>query len=285
MAIKKHKISLANLRKKIKLFEEQDIVVLYSAIFVTGGKKDKFVDKASVSKLALITKNLKCENPDKIKVELYDSKDLVNTIWFTEFKFNEPEIVSEIPKQSGFQGLGELEIGRIVDERFKERQRLEEYEQLKERVMELAEENEEFQDTIDELQTENERLEKIIESKTQVRYYAGMLGDILESFGIAKSKVKSPLASLMGVTEEEEKEEEIQYTRSKSEPTKETTEQQDEIPTFTFNEDGRNEIITLMSEYLKHVNDQILGEVFSIFSDIEKTPTLAKELIQYLHSK
>ena len=111
-----------------------------------------------------------------------------------------------------------------------------------------------------------------------------MLGDILESFGIAKSKVKSPLASLMGVTEEEEKEEEIQYTR-KSEPTKDITEKQEEIPTFTFNEDGRKEIITLMSEYLKHVNDQILGEVFSIFSDIEKTPTLAKELIQYLHSK
>jgi len=280
MAPKKHNLDLSYLRDRIQIYQAEGKDVLYTAIFITDKLKDKIVDRASPKQLAHITKSLKYVNPDKIRVELYDGKEAKNMLWFTEYELNKPELETKQP--TTFQGFGEAEINSIVDQRFRERKQQEEFVQLKEQVTELTTELDEQRNLVEELETENERLEKVLESKTQVRYYAGMLGDILESFGIAKSKVKSPLATLMGVTDVEEKEEQIQYTR-KSKPA--PTENTEQIQTFTFNEQGRNEIITLMSEYLKNVDDQILGEVFTIFSDIEKTPERAKELIHFLQSK
>jgi predicted RNase H-like nuclease (RuvC/YqgF family) len=126
--------------------------------------------------MALITKNLKYENPDKIRIELYDGKDAVNTLWLSEIKLAMPKPETEADSNS-FRGLGEADISRIMDERFKERQRLAEYEQLKERVLELTGENEELRDTIEQLENHASKVETELESKKQIRYYAGMLGE------------------------------------------------------------------------------------------------------------
>lgn len=273
----KYTLNLSNIRTKIRTYQEQGKDVLFSAIFITGRDKTKLIDKAPVQQLSLITKNLKCENPDKIRIELYDGKETINPLWLKEIVLTLPEPEMET---SGFKGLGEAEINRIVDDRFRERQRISEYEQLKERVMDLTGENEELHDTIDELESQNQQLELELEGKKQVKYYAGMLGDILESFGIAKDTVKRPLAELMGINETDEP--------KKLETTKEDGSGiVDQVESgFTTPElEKRKEIILLISEYLKTTSNETLVNLFNIFSEIELDNTLANLIIEFIKQK
>jgi len=273
----KYTLNLSNIRTKIRTYQQQGKDVIFSAIFITGRDKTKLIDKAPVQQLSLITKNLKCENPDKIRIELYDGKETINPLWLKEIVLSLPEPELET---SGFKGLGEAEINRIVDDRFRERQRITEFEQLKERVMDLTEENEELHDSIEELESQNQQLELELEGKKQVKYYAGMLGDILESFGIAKDTVKRPLAELMGINERDEP--------KKLEPSKEDSSGiVDQVESgFTNPEiEKRKEIILLISEYLKSTSNETLVNLFNIFSEIELDNTLANLVIEFIKQK
>ena len=279
METDKYTLNLSNIRTKIRTYQNQGNEVLYSAIFITGKEKIKLIDRAPVKQLSLVTKNLKYETPDKVRIELYNGKETPNPLWFKELILvqQEPEI-----EPSNFKGLGEAEINQIVDLRFKERQRTVEYEGLKERVQELTEENEELQDSIEELETENTRMEQELESKKQVRYYAGMLGDIFESFGIDKGRIKKPIAELMGITDTDEKPKQIgSATADSSGIVDETIKNQ--AP--TAEEQKRTEIITLIAEYLKTTSNQTLANVFSIFSEIEANNSVADKIIEFLNTQ
>ena len=271
----KYTLNLSNIRTKIRTYQEQGKDVLFSAIFITGKEKTKLVDRAPVGQLSLITKNLKCENPDKIKIELYDGKETSNPLWLKELILAQPEPEGE---PTGFKGLGEVEINQIVDERFRERQRSAEYEELKERVMELTEENEELHDSIEELETENSRLEQELEAKKQIKYYAGMLGDIFESFGISKDRIKKPIAELMGISDKDEKPKQLEAKADNSGIVDEAK------PSPTTEEQKRTEIISLIAEYLKSTSNQTLANVFSIFSEIEANNGIADKIIQYINT-
>lgn len=265
--------SMGNIRTKIRTYQKQGKNVLYSAIFITGKDKVKLVDRAPIAQLSLVTKNLQCETPDKVRIELYDGKEAPNPLWIKELPVKQ-EI--EIEPQQGFKGLGEAEINEIVDQRFRERQRAVEYEQLKERVLELTSENEELQDSIEELENENDRLEQELEAKKQVRYYAGMLGDIFESFGIDKGRIKKPIAELMGINDTDEKPKQISSPDSSGIV--------EEKPTQSAEEKKRSEIITLIADYLKSTSNQTLANVFTIFSEIEADNTIADKLLEHIES-
>lgn len=270
----KYTLNLSNIRTKIRTYQEQGKDVLFSAVFITGKEKTKLVDRAPVGQLSLITKNLKCENPDKIRIELYDGKENPNPLWLKELVLTqtEPEV-----EASSFKGLGEVEINRIVDERFRERQRNAEYETLKERVMELTEENEELHDSIEELENENSRLEQELEGKKQIKYYAGMLGDIFESFGISKDRIKKPIAELMGINYTDEKPKSLESKTDNSGIVDEPK------SASSTEEQKRTEIISLVAEYLKTTSNQTLANVFSIFSEIEADNSIADKIIQYIN--
>ncbi len=271
----KYTLNLSNIRTKIRTYQEQGKDVLFSAVFITGKEKTKLVDRAPVGQLSLITKNLKCENPDKIRIELYDGKESPNPLWLKELVLAQPEPEVEA---SGFKGLGEVEINRIVDERFRERQRNAEYETLKERVMELTEENEELHDSIEELENENSRLEQELEGKKQIKYYAGMLGDIFESFGISKDRIKKPIAELMGINDTDEKSKSIEAKTDNSGIVDEPK------SASSTEEQKRTEIISLVAEYLKTTSNQTLANVFSIFSEIEADNSISDKIIQYINT-
>lgn len=271
----KYTLNLSNIRTKIRTYQEQGKDVLFSAVFITGKEKTKLVDRAPVGQLSLITKNLKCENPDKIRIELYDGKENPNPLWLKELVLAQPEPEVEA---SSFKGLGEVEINRIVDERFRERQRNAEYETLKERVMELTEENEELHDSIEELENENSRLEQELEGKKQIKYYAGMLGDIFESFGISKDRIKKPIAELMGINDTDEK------TKSLEAKTDNSGIVDEPKSASSTEEQKRTEIISLVAEYLKTTSNQTLANVFSIFSEIEADNSIADKIIQYINT-
>lgn len=271
----KYTLNLSNIRTKIRTYQEQGKDVLFSAIFITGKEKTKLVERAPVGQLSLVTKNLKCENPDKIRIELYDGKESPNPLWLKELILTQPEPEVEQP---GFKGFGEVEINRIVDERFRERQRLAEYETLKERVLELTGENEELHDSIEELENENSRLEQELEAKKQIKYYTGMLGDIFESFGISKDRIKKPIAELMGINDSEEK---PKLSGSKTDNSGIVDEKQTEA---SSEEQKRSEIIALIAEYLKTTSNQTLANVFSIFSEIEADNEIADKIIHYINT-
>lgn len=275
----KYTLNLSNIRTKIRTYQQQGKDVLFSAIFITGKEKTKLVDHAPVGQLSLITKNLKCENPDKIRIELYDGKENTNPLWLKEIVLFAPETETE---PGGFKGFGEAEINRIVDERFREKQRLAEYEQLKERVLELTGENEELHDTIDELESHNAQLEQELDNKKQIRYYTGMLGDILESFGIAKDRIKKPIAELMGITGDEDTTKQLEV---KKEDNSGIVENKNAATGLSPEEQKRNEIIALIAEYLKTTSNEILAGIFSIFSEIEQNNSMAAEILQFINQK
>jgi hypothetical protein len=277
----KYSLNLSNIRTKIRTYQEQGKDVLFSAIFITGREKSKLIDRAPVQQLSLITKNLKYENPDKVRIELFDGKDAVNPLWLKEIILAMPESESENESNS-FRGLGEAEISRIVDERFREKQRLAEYEQLKERVLELTGENEELRDTIEELENHTSQVESELENKKQIRYYAGMLGDILESFGIARDKVKKPLAELMGLNDTVENTKSIEPKRDDGSGIVEIREP---VKGLSAEEQKRNEIIALVAEYLKTTSNEILGTIFTIFSEVEQDNSLAPEIVGFINQK
>lgn len=264
---------MANIREKIRTFEKQGKNVVYTAVFITGKEKIKLVDRAPATELALVGRNLKYENPDKVRIELYDGEQSKNMLWVAEIMINR-QVDEDKPSISGFQGLGEAEINQIVDERFRQRQQNLEYEQLKEQVADLSEENQGLQDELEVLRNEKEELEKEIESKKNIRYYAGMLGDILESFGIAKEKIRTPLAGLMGISDDQKsKEDAVEFIDNSGLDKSASPE-----------EEKRSEIISLISEYLRTTNNQTLANVFSIFSEIEKDENVADTLMQYLNT-
>jgi hypothetical protein len=273
-------LNLGNIRTKIRTYLKQNKDVLFTAIFITGKEKHKLMDRAPVKHLALITKNLMYETPDRIRIELYDGKESANPLWLHDYPLamQEPETDNNA---SNLNGLGEVEISRIVDERFKERQRLVEYEQLKERVLELTVENEELKDTIEELENHASQVESELESKKQIRYYAGMLGDILESFGIARDKVKKPLAELMGINDTGDS----KSITMKQDDRSGIVETQETVSGLSPEDQKRSEIIALVAEYLKTTSNEILGAVFAIFSAIEQDNGLAPEIVGFINRK
>ncbi len=276
----KYTLNLSNIRTKIRTYQEQGKDVLFTAIFISGREKSKLIDRAPVQQLALITKNLKYENPDKVRIELYDGKDAVNPLWLKEILLASQQTAMET-EPSNFKGFGEAEISRIVDERFQERQRLAEYEQLKERVLELTGENEELRDTIEQLENHTSQVETELESKKQIRYYAGMLGDILESFGIARDRVKKPLAELMGLNDTMDP----KTMQCKQDDRSGIVDTHESASSQSLEDQKRSEIIALVAEYLKTTSNEILGAVFTIFSEIEQDNVLALEIVKFINQK
>jgi uncharacterized protein YukE len=263
-------IDLSNVRTKIRSFQKQGKEILYSAIFFIEGKKQKLVDMADPAQLSLVTKNLKYETPEKIRIELYDKNNSRNHIWLKEFIFQPHAIETEKPASS----LGEAEISQIVDQRMAERQRLAEYEELKSLAKELNQENHELQEKIAELEAANDELQAELEQKSTIRYYAGMLGDVLVSLGMKKEKMQKTLAGLIGM--DDEKPEQKQLTAEKNDSSGIVEEK-------PVKEDPqRTEVIDLIVQYLKSLPNVTLANVFKIFSAIEQDPSLGDEILEFL---
>jgi len=267
-------------RARIKSLSAGGDNVLISAYFITGKDRVKTLEKASPEYLSLLGKSLKYEDPDKVRIDYYNGKDTRNTIWVDEFPLKEKQ--DQSINNSGFQGLGEAEINRIVDERFQEKQRMIEFDEMKNRVQELTTENDELHDQLFKLETAKEQLETDLESKKQIRYYAGMLGDILESFGIAKDKVKRPLAELMGFNDDEKKDKNL---NAHKEDNSGIVDEGNKTSNQSEEDQKRNEIISLVADYLKTTSNTTLANIFSIFSEIEQNNVVADDIIQFLNTK
>lgn len=260
---------LKSLNQKANRETENGSDVLFSLSIVSGNKSQKVLDKEPAEYMSKqVNHFVRTEKPEIIKVDLFTGEGR----WIDG---NVCDLRPKTPVTPTFQGFGEAEVSAMVEKRLQEMKREEEFKEMKEIVKELAGENETLKARVDELENEKDGLEEELEKKKQVKYYTGMIGDILESIGIPKERIKKPIAELMGINDEEEKQ--------KLPPASDSS-------GIVENESGpadvkRAEIIGLISEYLKSVSNQILGELFTIFSEVESEPALAADILEYLKKR
>lgn len=258
---------LKSLNQKANRETENGTDVFFSLSVVQGNKSQKVFDKEPVETMSKQVNHLvRTEKPEIIKVDLFTD----NGKWIDG---NVCDLRAKTTVSPTFQGLGEAEVSAMVEKRMQDLRREDEFRELKEIVKELAGENEILKNKVEELEQENENLEEDLEKKKQVKYYAGMLGDILESLGIPKERIRKPIAELMGINDSE--------NNKTLHPSPDGSGIVDDNPENA----KRAEIIGLISDYLKTVNNQLLGELFSIFSEVEANHNLAGEIIEYLQKR
>lgn len=272
---------LKSLHAKANKEIEKGNEIYFNACVVNNNKTHKLLDMEPVDTLTRQINNMvKTEKPEIIKVDL-----LTEDGHWIDGSVCDLRPKSSIQKSQGFQGLGEAEINALVERRFDEKKKDDDFKEMKDIVKDLGKENEELKTRVEELEAENEELERSLESKKQIKYYAGMLGDILESIGIRKDKLRKPLAELMGLDEKEEKKQlPAKEDNSGIVDETETTQEPENHSSQPMSADDqkRIEIITLIGQYLNSVDNQLLGELFTIFSAIETDKTLAPECIEYI---
>jgi len=268
-------INIDSLKDKMYNLKRKKVVCHINVIFYYGNQHEMVIERSKVTNAGEIAEFLKVDKPDKIRIEYFKGANDPKYDTFKIYPFAPVSETIPIPAQQQFQGLGEVEINNLVDQRFRKKQHDEEFEQLQVQVTELTKELDEQTEMVEELEAENEQLRTELESKKQIRYYAGMLGDILEGIGISKDKIRSPIAHLMGVTETAESTKEDETETQVEEPEIKPKSQQSK----------RREIITLIADYLESTDNQTLGKVFTVFSEIEHNPPLADDLINFIESK
>jgi hypothetical protein len=187
------------------------------------------------------------------------------------------------PAINGFQGLGQLSVEDYINKKLEEErkdQKLKGLEsELESRTQEVTRLNsiiEKLEQELEQGDKEKDELEGILESKKNIRYWAGLTGDILESFGLKKESLREPLAGLIA-------------SESGSDQKSLAANQTDDdsgIVEDTPDEGKRNELITLIGDYLQSVDNQTLANVFMIFSEIERDNSIATIILEHLqHQK
>jgi len=278
MKTTKAKYSIANIKKKFLILQAQGIDVYFTATFYKGNQKSEGLIRQPFSNFKLLARTVRVDNPEIIRIRVYDGEHGQKVCWVNDYVVEyDPDQQEEEPTvvtPQSFQGYGEAEINSLVDQRLREQKRAEDFERLQREVQEFTEELEEQRERVELLEHENDMLKEELESKKQLRYYAGMLGDILEGIGIPREKLRNPLASLMGVTDLEP----VQHSIGSD-----TSGIVEDVSAHTSPEEQkRNEIVSLMTEYLKTRDNQTLLNVFSIFSEIEQNPNIAFDILTFI---
>jgi hypothetical protein len=268
---------LKSLNQKAEKESQNGTEVLFSVSIMTGNKSQKVIEKEPFEFMTKQVNHIvRTEKPEIIKVDLLTDSGR----WIDG---NVCDLRPKAEPHPQFQGFGEAEISSIVEKRLQEIKKVEEYNEMKEIVKELSNENETLKAKVEELENTNESLEEELENKSQIKYYTGMLGDILESIGIPKTRIKKPIAALMGIKDEKE-DEQSKRSAAKDESgiVDETKESKKEQIT---DEEKRTEVINVISYFLKTLDNQLLGELYTIFSEVETNHDLAAEIIEYINKR
>ncbi len=178
----------------------------------------------------------------------------------------------------GFTGFGQMSVEDYITKKIEEERKNRKLQDLE---SELAQRNIEIvklEATIGKLEQgaeanekEVEKLQEVLESKKNIRYWAGFTGDVLESFGLKKDMIKEPLAGLIAA--ESDSEENVQQI---------SIEDESGIVEDNPQDEKRNELISLIHSYLQGIDNQTLANIFKIFSEIEQDKTKAIYILEQL---
>jgi len=158
----------ATVRKVIHaqaMLGHQDVVC--SALLSRRGKKLNSIDRSPKENFTrLMHQYIQSEQPDKLRIELRSGGDAL--LWSKTFSFEVDPV--EIPRDREFQGLGEAQIGELLNQKMTELRKQEELEQLRSETEHLSQENEA-------LRRQRDGLEETVEAKKKkgrvLRQYPG----------------------------------------------------------------------------------------------------------------
>jgi predicted RNase H-like nuclease (RuvC/YqgF family) len=162
---------LKSLHAKANKEIEKGIEICFNASVVNNNKSQKMLDMEPVDTMTKQINNMvKTEKPEIIKVDLLteDGKWIEGNVCDLRAK-------STVSKTQNFQGFGEAEINALVERRFEEKKKDDDFIEMKDIVKDLATENEELKARVAELEKENEEMEQSLERKKQIKHYAGMV--------------------------------------------------------------------------------------------------------------
>jgi hypothetical protein len=172
-------------------------------------------------------------------------------LWSKTFSFEVDPV--KIDKDREFQGLGEAQIGELLNQKMAELRKQEELEQLRSETEQLSQENEALRRQLD-------GLEETVEAKKKVEYYANILG--LAFPGLAKMLSTTPLGGTLGA---------LAGLDTANSPSSETEKSQ------------RETIIELVSEFMASLDDQALGQLYLVFIELSNNPALIGTLLAKIH--
>lgn len=269
-----------------------------SVSFTKNGHKNEIISHKERHALAKLAETILFQKPEQVEVELETKSKYEIHNYDMHGDFN-----NETIPINGLAAIPTQDIEAIVNKRMDEERKVMELKALKIKLQEqkddlsqkLQEQKDDLsqklqeqkeglskkQQEIEDLKTDIENkdqtiedLEKTIESKKNFKYYAGMTGDILQSFGIQKEIIAKPLAGLLSGTTEEE---------SKAIPKNSSP---DASGIVEDEKTGRRqEMLSLIGEYLKGVDQNTLANIFSIFSEIENKPQQSELILAFLNQQ
>ena len=281
-----------NVYRRIKS-NNQDHSAAITLSFTIDGKSTTVAENKTLSEIQALREMAEYHKPDSIMAEVeVGGKKTVYRQHFDKQKQtmgNNEELIGNIQQSMenkvqspnlGYIGLGEISVKDYVNKQLEEERsarKMRELElelsQKKEEITNLNRAIDKLKSTIEENESEIEELQSKMEIKGQIRYWAGLTGDILESVGIKKESLKAPLAGLLASEE-----------KPVTAP-QQALEDQSGIVEEPIINDKRSEIIALIHAYLKQVDDNTLSQIFMIFSDIEQDKELAEYLINQIKLK
>ena len=279
--------------------------VLVSAYTVKDGIKLQVINQQEKEIISSLDEIINTKNPDSIKLELHlNGKtehhnyqlNFENTdpMIQPEFIINRPHQLPIINESQNFNGFGAVEqknIESIVNKRLEEERKSIELVDLKTKLNErnesLDKQSKQIGDLESEIESKDEEisdLKQSIESKKNFKYYAGITGDILQSFGIKKEIIAKPLGGLLsGHSEDETKALNEKASNDANTDTSGIIEEQpSHTPSVTSK---RDEMIDLLSMYIENLDTSTLEKLFDIFSEIENNKSNADKILQFLNPK
>jgi len=196
----------------------------------------------------------------------------------------------ETPEITGLGNASSKSIESIVNKRLDEERKERKLHELETIINENNETLTKNTQTIEGLESklvskneEIEGLQKTIANKQNFKYYAGITGDILQSFGIKKELVAKPLAGLLTGGEGQQEPKAIEENTTFDESGIVDDERAENHPRNV--DEKRNEMIVLIGEFLKGVDNQTLSNTFSIFSEIENDPNNSSLILEFLKNQ
>lgn len=233
--------SCKDMLKHIKERGFEDVV--FNAVFYQGNKKMNSIERGHIIHFDKVMKTyMKTENPDRVKIEFWDNEKNA-LIWGNSYKIEQqPDI--ELPANTNFQGLGELEVNDLVQRKYSELER-------KKKIESLSEELEKAKQEIEELQFELQDKQATLDAKKQIEYYSSIIGMALP--GLAKLLTGTPVATAVNFLAGTDEQQAIESTTLKSSPTNQ-----------------RESIIEMMREFSEQLNNQELGTLYLLFIELEK---------------
>jgi hypothetical protein len=165
--------------------------ILFSALLSRRSKKLNSIERAAVDNASRLLRDyINSEDPDKVRVELRGERD--ELLWSKTFSLevDDGPVETGVPSGAVFQGLGEAELGELVNAKIQEMRRQDELRDLRVQRDQLEQENEQLRRQLDEA-------EESLEAKKSIEYYSGIIGIALP--GLARMLSGSPLGSTLGM--------------------------------------------------------------------------------------